>query len=176
MDDSIEFESEGEENYTPLQRRLGKRPAREIEDDFDDNIDDFDDLKRDDGGRKRGVKAGGSSSRGVPREDDDRDDDGDGDGDEHQQVEEEEEDEDKPNFRPATMGAIFKGVWTDPGTKAHKEALELSAEYLRLFTIEALHRTAAYQREQEDEELRNEETLIELDSLEAITPQLVMDF
>ncbi|KAI7820386.1 hypothetical protein BC939DRAFT_399487 [Gamsiella multidivaricata] len=59
---------------------------------------------------------------------------------------------------------------------AHKEALELSAEYLRLFTIEALHRTAAYQREQEDEELRNEETLIELDSLEAITPQLVMDF
>jgi hypothetical protein len=57
-----------------------------------------------------------------------------------------------------------------------KEALQLSAEYLRLFTIEALHRTAAYQREQEDEELKNEESLIELDSLEAITPQLVLDF
>ncbi|KAI7820385.1 hypothetical protein BC939DRAFT_232992 [Gamsiella multidivaricata] len=113
MDDSIEFESEGEENYTPLQRRLGKRPAREIEDDFDDNIDDFDDLKRDDGGRKRGVKAGGSSSRGVPREDDDRDDDGDGDGDEHQQVEEEEEDEDKPNFRPVRKAASPRAIKSD---------------------------------------------------------------
>ncbi|KAI8356977.1 hypothetical protein B0O80DRAFT_446267 [Mortierella sp. GBAus27b] len=61
-------------------------------------------------------------------------------------------------------------------TIVQKEALQLSAEYLRLFTIEALHRTAAYQREQEDEELRNEESLIELDSLEAITPQLVLDF
>ena len=54
--------------------------------------------------------------------------------------------------------------------------MELSAEFLRLFTVEALHRTAAYQREQEDEDLKDEETLIELDSLEAITPQLLMDF
>ena len=59
---------------------------------------------------------------------------------------------------------------------AQKDAMQLSAEFLRLFTIEALHRTAAYQREQEDEDLRTEETLIELDSLEAITAQLVMDF
>jgi len=59
---------------------------------------------------------------------------------------------------------------------AQKDAMELSAEFLRLFTIEALHRTAAYQREQEDEDLKDEETLIELDSLEAITPQLLMDF
>lgn len=59
---------------------------------------------------------------------------------------------------------------------AQKDAMELSAEFLRLFTIEALHRTAAYQREQEDEDLKDDETLIELDSLEAITPQLLMDF
>ncbi|KAF9131213.1 hypothetical protein BGX30_013194 [Mortierella sp. GBA39] len=52
----------------------------------------------------------------------------------------------------------------------------MSGEFLRLFTIEALHRTAAYQREQEDEELKDVETLVELDSLEAIAPQLVMDF
>jgi hypothetical protein len=57
-----------------------------------------------------------------------------------------------------------------------KEALEMSSEFLRLFTIEALHRTAGYQREQEDEELKDVETLVELDSLEAIIPQLVMDF
>lgn len=57
-----------------------------------------------------------------------------------------------------------------------RDALEMSSEFLRLFTIEALHRTAAYQREQEDEELKDVETLVELDSLEAIAPQLVMDF
>ncbi|KAF9584776.1 hypothetical protein BGW38_005213 [Lunasporangiospora selenospora] len=81
-----------------------------------------------------------------------------------------------PQFRAETMHAIFKQVWADPGTKAHKDALRLSAEYLRLFTIEALHRTAAYQKEQEDEELREDVVPIELDSLEAITPQLMMDF
>ncbi|KAF9177017.1 hypothetical protein BGZ50_009326, partial [Haplosporangium sp. Z 11] len=58
----------------------------------------------------------------------------------------------------------------------HKEAMQLSAEFLRLFTVEALYRMATYQREQEDEELKDEETVIELDTLEAITPQLVMDF
>lgn len=62
------------------------------------------------------------------------------------------------------------------GIIVQKEALEMSSEFLRLFTIEALHRTAGYQREQEDEELKDVETLVELDSLEAITPQLVMDF
>ncbi|KAK3825883.1 MAG: hypothetical protein J3Q66DRAFT_328831 [Benniella sp.] len=82
----------------------------------------------------------------------------------------------EPDDFEETMGAIFKEVWREPGVKVQKEALQLSAEYLRLFTIEALHRTAAYQREQEDEELKNEESLIELDSLEAITPQLVLDF
>ncbi|KAF9927064.1 hypothetical protein FBU30_003526 [Linnemannia zychae] len=68
-----------------------------------------------------------------------------------------------PTFRPETL-------------HVQKEALEMSSEFLRLFTIEALHRTATYQREQEDEELKNDEILIELDSLEAIIPQLVMDF
>ncbi|KAG0317254.1 hypothetical protein BGZ99_006419 [Dissophora globulifera] len=146
---------------------------------------------------KPGSKAGASVTasslfKGLrrAREDDDDDDEDDDDNEERDDNDEDEEDdvviegegqeddraENEVTFRPATMHAIFKGVWTDSGTKVHKEALELSAEYLRLFTIEALHRTAAYQREQEDEELKDDETLIELDSLEAITPQLVMDF
>ncbi|KAG0238256.1 hypothetical protein BGW42_006536 [Actinomortierella wolfii] len=76
-----------------------------------------------------------------------------------------------PTFKPETLHAIFKQVWSDPGTKAGKDALELSAEYLRLFTIEALHRATLLQREGEDEDLQGEKTVLELDSLESITPQ-----
>ncbi|KAG0013210.1 hypothetical protein BGZ80_011222 [Entomortierella chlamydospora] len=142
MDDDIDFESDTEHEYAASSRRLGKRPAREVDDDFDDDVEDLDNYVRRGGGggsSSGGTKGGASSSTRRNLEDDAQ-----------------QDEIDKPTFRP--------------------EALQLSAEYLRLFTIEALHRTAAYQREQEDEELRNEETLIELDSLEAITPQLVMDF
>lgn len=60
---------------------------------------------------------------------------------------------------------------------AHKDALKLSAEFLRLFTIEALHRAVAYQREQEEDDLlREEEILLDVESLEAVTPQLLLDF
>ncbi|KAF9971827.1 hypothetical protein BGZ73_005138 [Actinomortierella ambigua] len=91
----------------------------------------------------------------------------------------ETEDEDinhGPTFKPETLHAIFKQVWSDPGTKAGKDALQLSAEYLRLFTIEALHRTALLQREGESEDLRDEKLVLELDTLESVTPQLVLDF
>ncbi|KAF9436336.1 hypothetical protein BGZ76_004263 [Entomortierella beljakovae] len=154
MDDDLDFESDGELEYASTsRRRLGKRPMREVDYEFDDNTEEIEDeLVRD------RARPGNNSSRRDQENDDQQDEDV------------------KPTFRPETLQAIFKTVWTDPGTKSQKDALQLSAEYLRLFTIEALHRTAAYQREQEDEELRNEETLIELDSLEAITPQLVMDF
>ncbi|KAF9362793.1 hypothetical protein BGX34_005473 [Mortierella sp. NVP85] len=167
MSDSIDFESEDEQgfgNNSRRQRYLGKRRAREPDDFEVDQVEDFDEHEID--ADEERVQAGGSrtigssSSRRV-----------------HDPIDSgHHDDEEKPTFRPETMGAIFKEVWREPGVKVQKEALQLSAEYLRLFTIEALHRTAAYQREQEDEELKNEESLIELDSLEAITPQLVLDF
>ncbi|KAF8985838.1 hypothetical protein BGZ46_001389 [Entomortierella lignicola] len=148
-DDDLEFESGTEQEYAALSRqRLGKRPAREVEDEFDD-VEDIEFTVR----RGRGGGAAGSSRLDLENDN-------------------QQEENDKPTFRQA----IFKGVWTDPGTKSQKEALQLSAEYLRLFTIEALHRTVAYQREQEDDDLKNEEIMIELDSLEAVIPQLVMDF
>ncbi|KAG0346326.1 hypothetical protein BG005_000840 [Podila minutissima] len=57
------------------------------------------------------------------------------------------------------------------------DAMKLSAEFLRLFTIEALHRAVAYQREQEEDDLlRDDEMLLDVESLEAITPQLLLDF
>ncbi|KAI1314405.1 hypothetical protein EDD11_002192 [Mortierella claussenii] len=189
MDDDIGFDSDdAEQEYAMTAARASrnrlaqKRPAREMEEEEEEEEKDADDVVEDDdqeeetevrttshsGSRSR-VKATAESSRtgtGSSRRA------GAGSLDADEQL----EDVDKPTFRPETMQAIFKGIWAEAGTKAGKEAMQLSAEYLRLFTIEALHRTAAYQREQEDEELRNDETLIELDSLEAITPQLVLDF
>ncbi|KAF9321049.1 hypothetical protein BG003_003812 [Podila horticola] len=90
---------------------------------------------------------------------------------------EDDEHDDTPAFKPETIQGIFKGVWSNPDTRVHKDAMKLSAEFLRLFTIEALHRAVAYQREQEEDDLlRDDEMLLDVDSLEAITPQLLLDF
>ncbi|KAG0290685.1 hypothetical protein BGZ96_005839 [Linnemannia gamsii] len=180
----------GNSNSSKIRRRLEKRPAQRIEDDFEDDDELFsemrDDARERDSSRAQGKKhqqlssgftsaskhyqqgrkgrgtGSGAETRRAPVEEEDADDD---------------DVEDRgPTFRTETMHGVFKEVWLDPATRVQKEALEMSSEFLRLFTIEALHRTAGYQREQEDEELKDVETLVELDSLEAITPQLVMDF
>ncbi|KAG0046410.1 hypothetical protein BGZ83_008423 [Gryganskiella cystojenkinii] len=156
-DDDMDFDSWSEQERK--QRRKEKRPAaQELDDELEAEMEE--DLRRR-RNQAQQTKSTGESTSASTR---------------HAQEDDDGEDENQPGFRPETMQAIFKGVWTDPGIKAQKDAMELSAEFLRLFTIEALHRTAAYQREQEDEELKDDETLIELDSLEAITPQLLMDF
>ncbi|KAF8930711.1 hypothetical protein BGZ58_008078 [Dissophora ornata] len=173
MDDGIEFDSESEQDHSATaqkqrqrqhqaqgqgqgqgqgQRRHEKRPV--WEDDFED-AEGMDDYNRDarDSRNARTGNGVASSSKTIKAT--------------------------TPYSSVATAGS--RRVREDDDEEDEKltfrpDALQLSAEYLRLFTIEALHRTAAYQREQEDEELKNEETLIELDSLEAITPQLIMDF
>ncbi|KAJ3033134.1 hypothetical protein HDV00_006710 [Rhizophlyctis rosea] len=45
-------------------------------------------------------------------------------------------------FRPETLQTLFKSVWKDPNTKASKDALALSAEFLRLFVIESFSHAA----------------------------------
>ncbi|KAF9088336.1 hypothetical protein BGX29_012209 [Mortierella sp. GBA35] len=184
MDDDFDLNySDGDQGYNetePSRGRWEKRPARAMEDDFEDDEMQSDGRnsshaqkqssttgfssasKHLQKGRSTAGSGTGAEPRRAPVEDD---------GGDHDDVEDR-----GPTFRTETLHGVFKDVWTDPGTKAQKEALELSSEFLRLFTIEALHRTAGYQREQEDEELKDDETLVELDSLEAITPQLVMDF
>ncbi|KAF8929660.1 hypothetical protein BGZ47_000939 [Haplosporangium gracile] len=156
-------------------RQLEKRPARRVEDDFDDDelfaemrIDARDKEQRRTQAQARSKKQpkgsggpGAETRRARVEEEEDAD---------------EDDEERGPTFRLETLHGVFKEVWADPTTKVQRDALEMSGEFLRLFTIEALHRTAGYQREQEDEELKDVETLVELDSLEAITPQLVMDF
>ncbi|CAG8710005.1 17680_t:CDS:2, partial [Cetraspora pellucida] len=45
-------------------------------------------------------------------------------------------------FDTTVLNDIFKTVWKKRKTKARKDALLLSAEYLRLFTDEAISRAA----------------------------------
>ncbi|KAG0071005.1 hypothetical protein BGZ89_011890 [Linnemannia elongata] len=179
-EDDFDRNSDGDRGYRSnnnekSRRQLEKRPARRVEDDFDDD-ELFAEMRTDarDKAQRRtqvqglskkthkGTGGSGAEARRVRVEEEDDED--------------EDEEERGPTFRLETLHGVFKEVWTDPVTRVQRDALEMSGEFLRLFTIEALHRTAAYQREQEDEELKDVETLVELDSLEAIAPQLVMDF
>ncbi|KAG0266589.1 hypothetical protein BG011_001778 [Mortierella polycephala] len=147
MDDDIDYDSDLEQQRY---NQRSKRRAREIVDEVDDDVqmDDDNDVEESyEYTRERQQQQRRHDTKG-----------GAGPSRVHE-IDEQEEDE-APSFRPVR----------------HKEAMHLSAEFLRLFTVEALHRMATYQREQEDEELKDEETVIELDTLEAITPQLVMDF
>ncbi|KAF9544877.1 hypothetical protein EC957_011607 [Mortierella hygrophila] len=179
-EDDFDRNSDGDRGYRnnsneKSRRQLEKRPARRVEDDFDDD-ELFAEMRTDAGDKERrrtqaqgqskkpykGTGGSGAEARRARMEEEDDMD--------------EDDEERGPTFRLETLHGVFKDVWTDPATRVQRDALEMSGEFLRLFTIEALHRTAAYQREQEDEELKDVETLVELDSLEAIAPQLVMDF
>ncbi|KAF9910780.1 hypothetical protein EC991_005497 [Linnemannia zychae] len=191
-DDDFDLNSEGSQGYSNnnnrgsvnSRRQVERRPARQDEDDLEDEDDElFSSLHRDKDRAQYSNNRSGFTSASKHLQQQGQNERGKGTGAEARRAPVEEEDagqddeEDRgPTFRTETVYGIFKEVWTENGTKVQKEALEMSSEFLRLFTIEALHRTAGYQREQEDEELKDDETLIELDSLEAITPQLVMDF
>ncbi|KAF9130353.1 hypothetical protein BGW39_003147 [Mortierella sp. 14UC] len=192
-DDDFDVNSDGSQGYSnnnnrwsvKSRRQVEKRPTRRDEDDLEDDDDElFNSLRRDkDRAQNSNNNKSGFTSASKHLQHQGQNERGKGTGAEARRAPVEEEDagqddeEDRgPTFRTETMYGVFKEVWTEHGTKVQKEALEMSSEFLRLFTIEALHRTAGYQREQEDEELKDDETLIEIDSLEAITPQLVMDF
>lgn len=84
------------------------------------------------------------------------------------------EDSDVPQFKPATIHEIFK-LELDPSTRVTAPALQLSAEYLRLFTTEALHRSAEIANK-EIAEGKAKGGLIEVRHLEKVTPGLLLDF
>jgi len=66
-------------------------------------------------------------------------------------------------------GTIFKTVWKDGSTKANKDALHLSAEYLRLLTLEAIHRSYEIAEKEGS-------TTLDAEHLEKIVAQLMLDF
>ncbi|KNE60531.1 hypothetical protein AMAG_05912 [Allomyces macrogynus ATCC 38327] len=82
--------------------------------------------------------------------------------------------------RPETLLEVFKGQWTDPSLKMNKEALDLAVQLTRLFTLEALHRSAAAcvtrsRRSHHNVALEGEPE-IQIADLEMVLPQLLLDF
>ncbi|CAO3641698.1 unnamed protein product [Cunninghamella blakesleeana] len=65
----------------------------------------------------------------------------------------------------------MKSVWKEERTKATNQALQLSSEFFKLFTLEAIHRSAEEAKQQSD--LIDE---IGVEHLEKITTQLMLDF
>ncbi|GAA5948837.1 hypothetical protein JCM3765_003920 [Sporobolomyces pararoseus] len=58
---------------------------------------------------------------------------------------------DGPGFKHATIREIYRQV-QEPNTRVSAPALHLSAEYLKLFTAEAVHRAAGIAQLEKDEE------------------------
>lgn len=81
------------------------------------------------------------------------------------------EDTDTVTFPTETIQAVFKNSWKESSTKANKDSIQLSCEFLRLFTTEAVHRAAAGNGRSTDNERR-----LGTESLEQILPQLLLDF
>ncbi|GAA6050359.1 hypothetical protein RTBOTA2_004464 [Rhodotorula toruloides] len=87
-------------------------------------------------------------------------------------------DDDQPD-QPATVKEIFKLV-NEPNTRVSAAALHLSAEYLRLFATEAIHRASEVA---EKERAANGEAdkglppgLLETKHLEKVLAGLLLDF
>ncbi|KAI9496980.1 centromere protein X [Zychaea mexicana] len=78
------------------------------------------------------------------------------------------DDQDRETFKPETINGVFKASWKESNTRANKDALLLSTEFLRLFTTEALHRSAEKASEEEEE--------IKPEHLERSLTQLMLDF
>ncbi|KAF0513132.1 centromere protein X-like protein [Gigaspora margarita] len=76
-------------------------------------------------------------------------------------------------FDTKVLNNIFKTVWKKQKTKVRKDALLLSAEYLRLFTDEAISRAAIVAKK---DNLGETLPRLEVHHLEKIAPQLRRDF
>ncbi|RIA86267.1 hypothetical protein C1645_780027 [Glomus cerebriforme] len=88
-------------------------------------------------------------------------------------LQEEKEKEETLTFNTKILHDIFKTTWKNPKTKVGKEALTLSAEYLRIFTTQAVIRAT---NEAMNEAGGGSLIRLEVAHLEKITPQLSRDF
>ncbi|GAA6028749.1 hypothetical protein JCM8097_007376 [Rhodosporidiobolus ruineniae] len=84
---------------------------------------------------------------------------------------------DTPQYKQATIKEIFKLV-NDPNTRMSAPALQLSAEYLRLFTTEAIHRAAEVAQAEKDAAGEDQPglNLLETKHLEKVLAGLLLDF
>ncbi|KAM0750065.1 hypothetical protein T439DRAFT_356718 [Meredithblackwellia eburnea MCA 4105] len=70
-------------------------------------------------------------------------------------------DEEVPQFKLATIDELFKHS-IDPNTRISDAALQLSAEYLRAFATEAIHRSADVARKEAQAKEKKEIPVIEV--------------
>lgn len=82
-------------------------------------------------------------------------------------------DEETPQFKHATIKEVF-ALAIDPSTRINAAALQLSVEYLRLFTVEALHRSA--EEAGKDTEKKVGPSLLEAKHLQKVMAGLLLDF
>ncbi|CAO0790845.1 unnamed protein product [Mucor circinelloides] len=79
-----------------------------------------------------------------------------------------------------TVSKVFKSSFKNQNSRLNKEALQLSCEFLRLFTVEALHRASEEQDRIEtsmsDEMGTRPRKTLQVEHLERILPQLLLDF
>ncbi|KAJ3415206.1 hypothetical protein HDV05_005346 [Chytridiales sp. JEL 0842] len=78
------------------------------------------------------------------------------------------------SFRPETINALFAQVMSSE-TKLNKEAVTLSSELLRLFTIEAINQSAIAARPA-GFNTDSQRVVLQVSHLERILPQLLLDF
>lgn len=74
-------------------------------------------------------------------------------------------------FNPETVQTVFKHAWKNENSKANKEAILLSCEFLRLFVVEAINRSS-----EEQQSMDSSSNTIDVEHLERILPQLLLDF
>ncbi|KAG2223131.1 hypothetical protein INT45_005687 [Circinella minor] len=79
------------------------------------------------------------------------------------------DDQERESFKPETINGIFKASWKDSGTRSNQQAVLLSCEFLRLFTTEAIHRSA-------EQVTDTDENTINAEHLERSLTQLLLDF
>ncbi|KAG2186571.1 hypothetical protein INT44_002795 [Umbelopsis vinacea] len=82
-------------------------------------------------------------------------------------------------FKNETIQNVFKAQWKDSGTKAviqrnvaNKDAIQLSTELLRIFTVEAVHRAV----DEANKDAGGGSQTLQVEHLEKILPQLMLDF
>ncbi|KAI9336587.1 centromere protein X-like protein [Pilaira anomala] len=81
-------------------------------------------------------------------------------------------DDQQSSFDTATVQKVFKKNWKNDNTKITKNALQLSAEFLRLFVVvEAVHRSS-----EEQDTINMNTKKLDTEHLERILPQLLLDF
>ncbi|KAI9274467.1 centromere protein X-like protein [Phascolomyces articulosus] len=79
------------------------------------------------------------------------------------------DDQDRESFKPETINGIFKAKFKESSSRVNKDALLLSCEFLRLFTAEAIHRSAEQVTDTDD-------VVINAEHLERTLTQLLLDF